>query len=160
MVNHWNLPNAVDRISTLSFLLARPKAARQIIPRLSYLYAGNIPVYGSQDIYSGISRPLEDADLNGILFSDSPWLLADSDNLKPETKRLFPQTTARNLRLQAFGIDAFRLYPRLRQLDTVPNSLIYGASGLLTMNPDRKIVRKPSWAKIKEGNAILINSNE
>lgn len=142
------------------FLIAQPGSARQINPRLSFLYAGDIPVYGSQDIYSGISRPLEDVDLNGIMFSDSPWILSDSDDLKPETQQLFPQTTARNLRLQAFGIDAFRLYSRLKQLDAVPDSYIYGASGLLTMNPERKITRELSWAKIENGKASLEDSAE
>jgi uncharacterized protein len=142
------------------FLIAQPGDARQINPRLSYLYAGDIPVYGSQDVYSGISSPLEDTDLNGIIFSDSPWILADNDDLKLETQALFPQTSARNLRLQAFGIDAFRLYPRLKQLDSVPDTQIYGATGLLTLGRDRNINRELSWARIEDGDAKLINPGD
>ena len=142
----------------LIFLIAQPDAARQITPRFAYLYAGNIPIYGSQDIYSGLPKPLEDADLNGITFADSPWLLSDVDELKPQTQQLFPQSTALNLRLQAFGIDSFRLYPRLEQLETVPNSQIYGATGILKIDTNRRISRELSWAKIENGEAVLINS--
>ncbi|MDC0598501.1 penicillin-binding protein activator [Gammaproteobacteria bacterium] len=142
------------------FLIAQPGAARQINPRLAYLYAGDIPVYASQDIYSGISRPFEDADLNGILFSDSPWLLSDIDELKTETQALFPQGTAFNLRLQAFGIDAFRLYPRLRQLEAVPDSQVYGATGLLKFGANKNIIRELSWARIENGQAKLLNQIE
>ena len=38
------------------FLIAEPGPARQINPTLAYLYAGDIPVYASQDVYSGLYR--------------------------------------------------------------------------------------------------------
>ena len=133
------------------FLIAQPGPARQINPTLAYLYAGDIPVYASQDVYSGIPRPLEDNDLNGIIFGDSPWLLNFNDELKTKATNLFPQNNALTLRLQAFGIDAFRLYPRLRQLEDIPDSQIYGATGLLKLGDNRNIIRELNWAKVSEG---------
>lgn len=133
------------------FLIAEPGPARQINPTLAYLYAGDIPVYASQDVYSGIPRPLEDNDLNGILFGDSPWLLSYNDELKAKASSLFPQNNAVSLRLQAFGIDAFRLYPRLKQLENVADSQIYGATGLLRLGENHNIIRELSWATIDEG---------
>lgn len=142
------------------FLIAQPSPARQINPSLAYLYAGDIPVYATQDVYSGIPRPLEDSDLNGVLFSDSPWLLSNQDELKTDVQFLFPQNTGLYLRLQAFGIDAFRLYPRLKQLESVPDSHIYGATGLLKMEANRNIVRQLSWARIEAGLARLIDQSD
>ena len=133
------------------FLIAEPGPARQINPTLAYLYAGDIPVYASQDVYSGIPRPLVDNDLNGIIFGDSPWLLNFNDELKTKTTNLFPQNNALTLRLQAFGIDAFRLYPRLRQLEDIPDGQIYGATGLLKFGDNRNITRELNWAKVSEG---------
>jgi len=133
------------------FLIAEPGPARQINPTLAYLYAGDIPVYASQDVYSGIPRPLVDNDLNGIIFGDSPWLLNFNDELKTKTTTLFPQNNALTLRLQAFGIDAFRLYPRLRQLEDIPDGQIYGATGLLKFGDNRNITRELNWAKVSEG---------
>jgi len=138
------------------FLIADPGPARQIHPTLAYLYAGDIPVYASQDVYSGLPRPLVDIDLNGIIFGDSPWLLAFNDDLKQKATTLFPQNSALTLRLQAFGIDAFRLYPRLKQLETVPDSQIYGATGLLKLGDSRNIIRELSWAKVADGLAQTI----
>jgi outer membrane PBP1 activator LpoA protein len=136
------------------FLIAEPGPARQINPTLAYLYAGDIPVYASQDVYSGISNPLVDNDLNGILFGDSPWLLGFNDELKARTANLFPQNNALTLRLQAFGVDAYRLYPRLKQLSEVPDSQIYGATGLLRLGENRNIIRELSWARVMQGLAV------
>tara|TARA_R110000772_G_scaffold122531_2_gene228771 strand:- start:1749 stop:3599 length:1851 start_codon:yes stop_codon:yes gene_type:complete len=133
------------------FLIAEPLSARQIKPSLGYLYAGDIPVYATQDIYSGLSRPQEDVDLNGIIFGDSPWLLSQDDELKATAQLLFPQSSAQNLRLQAFGIDAFRLYPRIRQLETGASNAFSGATGVLSLDPDNRIIRQLNWARMDSG---------
>jgi hypothetical protein len=137
------------------FLVSDPGPARQIKPTLAYLYAGDIPVYATQDIYSGLPRPQVDYDLNGIIFGDSPWVLNFNDELKEKATTLFPQNNSLTLRLQAFGIDAFRLYPRLKQLETVPDSQIYGATGLLKLGENRNIIRELSWAQVSEGLAQI-----
>lgn len=133
------------------YLVAQPAPARQIVPSLAYLYAGNIPVYASQDVYSGVGRPVEDRDLNGVKFPESPWLLGQIDTSVLRSRELFPQANAQTLRLQAFGIDAFRLYPRLRLLSANPNATLPGASGLLRLGPQQNIIRQLSWATIKDG---------
>lgn len=133
------------------YLVAQPAPARQIVPSLAYLYAGNIPVYASQDVHSGVARPVEDRDLNGVTFPESPWLLGQTDPSVLRSRELFPQTNAQTLRLQAFGIDAFRLYPRLPLLATNSNATIPGASGVLRLGPQQNIVRQLSWATIREG---------
>ncbi|MDY6981896.1 MAG: penicillin-binding protein activator, partial [Pseudomonadota bacterium] len=125
--------------------------ARQIVPSLAYLYAGDIPVYASQDIYSGTSRPLEDRDLNGVTFGESPWLLGTAGNDAERIRSLFPATTANNMRLQAFGVDAFRLYPRLRLLESSPEGRMPGATGVLRLGPNRNIERELAWAAIDNG---------
>jgi outer membrane PBP1 activator LpoA protein len=142
------------------FLIAEPLAARQINPSLGYLYAGDIPVYASQDIYSGLNRTLEDVDLNGIIFGDSPWLLSQDDELKIAAQLLFPQTSAQNLRLQAFGIDAFRLYPRIRQLETGAANAFVGATGVLSLDADNRITRQLDWARMQDGFARSITDTQ
>ncbi len=140
------------------FLIAGPLAARQIKPSLGYLYAGDLPVYATQDIYSGINRPLEDVDLNGIIFGESPWLLSQEDELKASAQLLFPQNSAQNLRLQAFGIDAFRLYPRIRQLETGATNAFIGATGVLSLDVQNRITRQLNWARMQDGFARPLNT--
>ena len=52
-------------------LAASPTQARQIRPALKFYFAGNIPVYATSNIYSGIEKPQLDKDLDGIIFGDS-----------------------------------------------------------------------------------------
>jgi len=139
------------------YLVAQTGPARQIVPSLSYLYAGNIPVYASQEVHSGLPRPVEDRDLNGVIFGESPWLLGQDDTSVSRTRELFPQTSAQTLRLQAFGIDAFRLYPRLKLLSTSNNTAISGASGILKLAENQNIMRQLSWASIKDGLVVAGN---
>ena len=133
------------------YLIAQPGPARQIVPSLAYLYAGDIPVYASQDIYSGLPRPLEDRDINGVTFGDSPWLLKGAGSEAGRARELFPENSAQNMRLQAFGFDAFRLYPRLRLLESSPEGRMPGASGMLRLGSDRNIERELIWATITDG---------
>ncbi|HEY0962337.1 MAG TPA: penicillin-binding protein activator [Pseudomonadales bacterium] len=133
------------------YLVAEPGPARQIVPSLAYLYAGDIPVYASQDIYSGATRPLEDRDLNGVTFGESPWVLGTAGDDAARIRTLFPATTANNMRLQAFGVDAFRLYPRLRLLEASPEGRMPGATGVLRLGPNRNIERELTWASINDG---------
>lgn len=139
------------------YLLAEPGPARQIVPSLAYLYAGDIPVYAGQDVYSGVSRPLEDRDLNGVTFGESPWLLSAAGSDASRMRELFPATTATNLRLQAFGVDAFRLYPRLRLLESSSESRMPGATGTLRLGANRTIESELVWATVTEG---LVQSRE
>lgn len=139
------------------YLVAAPAPARQIVPSLAYLYAGNIPVFASQDVHSGQPRPVEDRDLNGVTFPESPWLLGQGDARLLRSRELFPQNNAQTLRLQAFGIDAFRLYPRLRLLASNPNATLPGASGVLRLGPQQNIVRQLNWATVRDGLAQAID---
>lgn len=133
------------------YLLAEPGPARQIVPSLAYLYAGDIPVYAGQDLYSGVARPLEDRDLNGVTFGESPWLLSAADTDASRMRELFPATTATNMRLQAFGVDAFRLYPRLRLLESSPEARMPGATGTLRLGANRTVESELVWATVTEG---------
>jgi hypothetical protein len=134
------------------YLVSQPEPARLIVPSLAYLFAGDVPVYASQDVYSGAGRAADDIDLNGVLFPESPWLLSSGqDGSIEQVKRLFPVDNAQNLRLQAFGIDAFRLASRLQLLAKSSDFSIPGTTGLLHMDPQRNIQRQLSWATIAQG---------
>src|SRR5690606_10747245 len=115
------------------YLVASPAPARQIVPSLAYLYAGDIPVYASQEVYSGVARPVDDRDLHGVVFGESPWVLRQPAGSAERVRELFPLDDGQALRLQAFGLDVFRLYPRLALLDSSPGLSLPGASGLLRM---------------------------
>ena len=124
------------------FLLATPDTARQINPLLKFYYAGNVAIYSTSTVYSGIPSPLKDRDLDGIIFSDMPWVLGNG-TISPH-----PQP---NARLYALGLDSFSLTSKLSQVGSSPNSGLPGATGTLYLNNNQQIGRKLLWAKFSQG---------
>lgn len=137
------------------FLLARPQQARSIKPLLAFHYAADIPVYATSRIYSGYPQPQKDRDLNGIRFVDLPWLLQPADSLQQQISRELDQSHIYQ-RMYALGIDCFQLYPRLRQLELITNSRVYGKTGDLQLNERNEIVRHMPAAQFKRGKPVLI----
>lgn len=135
------------------FLMATPEQARQIRPLLDFYYAADIPVIASSQIYSGKVEPKKDKDLNGIEFCDIPWLLEKPDNIQLAMKKAWPKANHRYSRLNAMGVDAYRLASRIQLLTNVPEAGLFGATGILSVGPDNSIQRQLSWAVMKNGKA-------
>ncbi|UTF59637.1 penicillin-binding protein activator [Gilvimarinus sp. DA14] len=131
------------------FMIANPTQARQIKPTLAFHYAGDLPVLATSQIYDGSTDAKGDRDLNGIRFNTLPWFFSAS----PETKAIqqFAEGPAAYQRLYAMGADAYHLYPRLPQLQQLPQTRLLGATGALTLNKSGKIVREPIWAEFDNG---------
>ena len=132
-------------------LSAYSPEARSINPQLQFYQAGDLPVYAMPTVYTGQVNASLDADLNKIIFCDTPWLFNKAyqgglsmDALK-ETWKQFPSAY---LRLIAMGIDAYNLATRLDSLEinTYP-----GATGNLSLTSDQRIRRELICAKFTGG---------
>lgn len=132
------------------FMVADPVQARQIKPTLAFHYAGDLPVYSTSQIYSGVQDAKADRDLNGVRFNTLPWLF---DHNSPEKKQIdrHASSSAAFSRLHALGADAFRLYPRLPQLAQVPGMRIYGATGALQLLDNGRVEREQIQARFRNG---------
>ena len=138
------------------FLLALPKQGRQIRPMFDFNFAGDLPIYSTSHIFSGKNNRKKDVDLNGIQFTDLPWLL-ESSTLKKDIEKNHPRAKGSYARLYAMGVDAFRLYPRLKQLSALPHSKIFGVTGDLSMDMEGKIHRKMPFAVFNHGRPVAVN---
>ncbi len=138
------------------FLVARPQDARSLKPILAFHYGGNIPVYATSHIYSGNRQWRKDSDLNGIVFSDMPWILETDQPLKKTLQENLPDESQRYSRMYAFGVDAFRLMSRLGQLENNSGAMLRGATGSLYMSADKRIHRRLDFAQIKLGLPVRI----
>ena len=125
--------------------------ARSINPQLHYYQPNPLPIYATSSVYSGQSNASLDADLNKIIFCDTPWLLdktylgtLNKEALK-ETWQSFPDSY---LRLVAMGIDTYHLITRLKTLD---NESFTGATGKLSLVADNRIQRNLTCAKFIAG---------
>jgi hypothetical protein len=132
------------------FLLARKaEDARSIKPLIAFHYAGDLPVYGNSQVYSGRVDPVSDRDLNGIRLVEIPWIM------HPESAVAQRVATdggdAKLAALYALGADAFLLNWRLPQLQESPHNLVRGNTGLLSMDSEGRLHRELIPALIRRG---------
>jgi len=59
-------------------------------------------------------------------------------------------------RLYAMGADAYRLAPRLSQLQTAPGMRLEGLSGSLALAPGQRIARSLPWAEYRDGQLVRL----
>lgn len=140
------------------FLLALPTQGRQIRPMFDFNFAGDLPIFSTSHIFGGKVNRKKDNDLNGIQFTDLPWLL-ESSEIKTEIEKNHKRAQGNYARLYAMGVDAYRLYPRLVQLQALPHSKIFGVTGDLSLDAEGKIHRKMPFAIFKRGMPVGLNTD-
>lgn len=137
------------------FMIAQPEDARQLKPTLAFHYAGNIPVYATSHLFNPDAGRSANSDLNGIRFTSLPWNFGFAQYEHDQLAQWLPnQRSLQNL--QALGVDAYRLYPRVLQFKQISHSRYYGATGELYLTPEGRIARRQSLAIIKRGEAELL----
>lgn len=135
----------------LIFLVALPSQGRQIKPLLNYYYADNLPVYSISNIYSGEPDKTKDVDLDGIIFNETPWLAEDHGANKMKIQTNWPLSFSSYPRLYALGADAFRIFPRLKQLELLPLNGMYAYTGYLKLSETGTIERSLKPVVFKSG---------
>jgi len=142
------------------FFKASVKQARRIKPFIDFYYAHDLALYSTSSLYNGKDEPQLDNDLNNVIFSDIPWLLSNDSRIvstKDRISTLWPNSTqSHSARLFALGHDLYTLIPELSKLRNFPQFQIQGLSGALSVNQLGHIQRTLSWAKFKNGKAVLL----
>jgi len=133
------------------FLLANPNQAKGINPTLAFFYAEDLPVYSTSHVNSGSDSRIDSIDLNGIRFCDIPWKLTESGPLFRNIQQNWQASSGPLAPFYALGVDAYHLYPRLNQLEQIADDKLFGMTGILTLNDDRVIIRRLTWAQIRNG---------
>ncbi|MEX2469832.1 MAG: penicillin-binding protein activator [Pseudohongiellaceae bacterium] len=133
------------------FLIANPRQGRQIKPTLAFYFAEDLPVFSLPSINDGLVNPAENLDLDGIVFTDAPWLLEPDGELKEQVDASLRQAQGSLQRLRAMGVDSFMLYARLGQFKRGEISAIAGATGHLTMSGNQQIHRQLRVARFENG---------
>jgi len=129
-----------------------PGPARLIMPQLRFHYAGDVPVYSTSDSFE--PDPSANADIDGMLFPDMPWMISNDPvtaQIRDSVRAAWPERTARRNRLYAFGFDAYRLVPGLQSKSPSTSSDIAGVTGKLHLDDHNRIRRELEWAQIKSG---------
>lgn len=143
------------------FLGARVTQARLLKPQLRFHHAVDLPVYATSHVFEGKANRNLDRDLEGVYFTDSPWLL-EARGYQPsrvEAKAAGLTNVGTGARLFALGMDAWRILPYLSWLSYSGESYP-GATGDLTIAEDGEIHRKPAFAQFRNGVPRLVIEND
>lgn len=132
------------------FMVAFPSQARQLKPMLNFQYASDIPVMATSHLYDGTRNTSRDQDLNGVSFVEMPWELRENQ-IKRDVRAAFNEQFAGFESLVALGVDSYRLYPRLPQLQQFPDTRVYGVTGTLRLDARQRIERELTWAQFSNG---------
>lgn len=145
------LPNTKGANDSMLFMVADPAMARQVRALLIYHDQKDLPVYATSHIYTGVPNADQDSDLNGVLFTDVPWLMSNDNSVQQAIISQWPQAKTSFARLYALGADTWSLLLRLSELKALPSSRIEGLSGELSINGRQQITRKLPWATFDKG---------
>ena len=144
---------AVSADADAIFLAARGPQARLFAPQLRVAGVYDLPIVATSTITGASASTRMDRELDGIEFTELPWLISDRPGLprrEPLSKNLESARGA-GARLFAFGMDAFRLAGHLEHLASDPNAYVDGATGNLRLDGFGQIQRTPAWARFSNG---------
>lgn len=134
------------------FLSMRPQQARLLVPQLRLSNPG-VRVFATSHVWAGTRNSAMDRDLDGVEFSEVPWLLGPVSGLPDRDRVGAWLETADGMagRLFAFGMDAFALLPYIDWLLGHPDDYLGGATGDLVADPLGRIHRLTGWATFRNG---------
>lgn len=138
------------------FLAAAAGPARLLKSQLKFHYSGDLPTYSTSSVNSLDGR--SNADLNGIMFADTPWLIDPRPWIRylpgiyakhwPEQRRLG--------RLHAMGYDAYNLIASLYASRGSEMLELDGATGELYLDQQGRIHRRLAWAQFQRGEVVAL----
>ncbi|HXF08661.1 MAG TPA: penicillin-binding protein activator [Candidatus Acidoferrales bacterium] len=124
------------------FLAAAAPQAAALCPQLRFLGAAMLPIYATSAINTD-TLDVVARDLEGISFPDLPWVIDSAAALRGAPPAM---------RLQAFGIDAYRLWRKIQNDEAPQGVQLNGATGVLRSDADGRLHRTGlPWAHIAQG---------
>ena len=145
-------PRRRQDIDFIFFVAADTTTAKLLKSQLNYHLSGDkaIPIYSTSTIYSDNTN-LDD--LNGIIFTDAPWVIDQQTwlgNLPSLLRKYWPGDAIQS-RQNAMGYDAYFLMAAINSMKNNYMEELNGATGQLFMEEDGKIRRRLAWAKLIDG---------
>lgn len=140
-------PRRRDDVDAI-FLAARPIQAQGMRPQLQFHHAGDLPIYATSHAWVGQLSASQVEDMKGIRLADIPWMLNDGSNIEHNHEvvaRYLAKSAAGFARLYAMGMDALRLVPHLKRLQSTRYESLDGSTGNLYMDEVQQVHRQLVW---------------
>lgn len=135
------------------FIAARPRQAQSFPPQLQFYRASDLPVYATSHAWNGELNSQQLADMKGMMLADMPLLVSPGE--RERLARVIPAIAGPLVRLYAMGMDALRLVPHLRRLQSSTYESLDGQTGNLFMDAENHILRQTVWLKLDQPPQIL-----
>jgi len=142
------------------FLAAAAGPARLLKSQLKFHYSGDLPAYSTSSVNSLDGR--SNADLNGIMFADTPWLIDPQPWIRylPGTYAKYWPEERRLGRLHAMGYDAYNLIASLYASRSGEIAELDGATGHLSLDQQGRVHRRLAWAQFQRGEPVVLPSQD
>ena len=123
-------------------------------------FAAIIPVFATSrshsdfDYYNGNTN-----DLQGLTFTQMPWLLASKQQNKILAKlshKLWPKRTDSLSRIFAMGYDSYNLLNKVAVMQQAPYIRHFGQTGVLKLNNNNILTRSLIWGRYQDNKVIQI----
>jgi outer membrane PBP1 activator LpoA protein len=136
------------------FVASQPVTARLLRPQLRFQFAGEVPVYSTSDAFA-TEGGLANQDLDGVIIPAMPWFVPGSGlaaTVRATVQAGAGDSTVWQSGLYAFGYDACQMAMAIAAAGGNTRLVhVAGLTGELTVNPDGRVHREPSWARISRG---------
>lgn len=125
-------------------------------------FADIIPVYSSSRSHSNFTdknNPSSINDLQGLTFTQIPWLLTSSQQdikLTNLSNKLWPKRTDSLSRIFAMGFDSYNLLGKAFLMQQAPYIRHFGQTGVLKLNNDNVLTRSLIWGQYKSNEVTQI----
>ncbi|AIV04503.1 penicillin-binding protein activator [Vibrio harveyi] len=86
-------------------------------------------------------------DLSGVAYSDIPMLINPDPTIAAQMNELWPDQSNMEKRLEALGMDAYKLLGELPQMKLLPGYSVDGQTGVLSINNNCVVQRELDWAE-------------
>jgi len=86
-------------------------------------------------------------DLSGVAYSDIPLLINPDPTIAAAMNELWPDQSNMEKRLEALGMDAYKLIGELPQMKLLPGYSVSGQTGVLSINNNCVVERELDWAE-------------
>ncbi|CAH9063441.1 Penicillin-binding protein activator LpoA [Pseudoalteromonas sp. CIP111854] len=126
-------------------------------------FAERIPLYATSRSYSRRIDSTDKGDLEGLYFTEQPWMLPDAiqqNGLRKQYLELWPEQADIEQRLFAMAYDSIRLIPHIKQLARIPGKEFSGLTGQLSIKRDNTLTRRLSWAQYRKNKIRIVRLDE
>ncbi|PKG85364.1 penicillin-binding protein activator [Colwellia sp. 75C3] len=143
------------------YLVGTPEQTRLVKPYIAVNispFADVIPVFASSRSHSTQSDYSSNSDLQGLTFTEIPWLLAGEQNaeLSALSQQLWPKRSDGLSRLFAMGYDSYQLINKIPLMQQAPYLQHWGQTGVLKLDDNNILTRSLLWGAYKRNKVVSI----